>query len=958
MARKVLLETTYTFTPSTRTITFPKVILRERLVLITNVTTNQVIYNFSDPNLRATSYSTSTSTAGVENTTLVLNYNTSSMSSSDKLQITIDEYEEKFSPSELLTDPVGKFRVSTPQSLIDTDFEYGTQPTKWESISLLANRPSAFYDATAPLPVTDITGTGTRTVTVVAAGSPAVGTPVFIQESTNAVANGWYIVETVGAGNTNFTYTARANVTNGSMFDSTKTFAFSGTFYTGSAIPVSSSAGVAFSASGTTIFATTSQSHGLSIGDAIFIKDTSGATPTINGSWVVKTVPTANTFTFDVVSSTTGTITATGGSQNLYQRAYGNMAHRPYDGGVNFTAGTPYHGNQFIRQTRRYFRYQSGKGVQFSTGTILKPAFQLDQITSSGTTVTVNTKFPHNLGTTAVGVNPTVVVSGATQTAYNGTFSVASVPSDTSFTYTAGSVPSASPATGFPGLTVTPGNWWGSRIRIGMFDEMNGFFYEFDGQTLYAVRRTSTDQLTGTVAVTNGSPNVVGTNTRFADQLIPGDYIVIRGMAYMVLSVTSNTHMIISQEYRGATVSGNLIITKRTDSRAAQSTWNIDRCDGNGPSGFSLDLTKMQMFYIDYSWYGAGTIRFGFRNQRGDITYAHRIANANYRTEAYMRSGNLPARYECNNQPPYTNLTATLANAATTATVADTSLFPTSGYLSIAGVGTVAPVEYVSYTGKTATTFTGLTRALTTIAGPSGMTGMGGTSTAGGATFTYSATAPISVALHNSTFTPTLSHWGSSVIMDGRFDDDKSFVFTSGMPNPIGIASGATNALMSIRLAPSVDNGFTGVLGAREVVNRMQLTLRSMGILANGTFLVSLVLNGRVSSSTPAFATAGGSSLSQIAQHNAGTTVTGGETIFAFYSNNSGGANFNVTTADLEKVRDLANSILGGAATNNCPTTPNNLYPDGPDIVTITARNVGTASANIAARVSWTEAQA
>lgn len=48
-------------------------------------------------------------------------------------------------PSETLQDPVGKLRVSTPQALIDTDFEYSTQSTKWESLNLLSNRPSAFY---------------------------------------------------------------------------------------------------------------------------------------------------------------------------------------------------------------------------------------------------------------------------------------------------------------------------------------------------------------------------------------------------------------------------------------------------------------------------------------------------------------------------------------------------------------------------------------------------------------------------------------------------------------------------------------------------------------------------------------------------------------------------------------------------------------------------------------------
>jgi hypothetical protein len=33
-------------------------------------------------------------------------------------------------------------------------------------------------------------------------------------------------------------------------------------------------------------------------------------------------------------------------------------------------------------------------------------------------------------------------------------------------------------------------------------------------------------------------------------------------------------------------------------------------------------------------------------------------------------------------------------------------------------------------------------------------------------------------------------------------------------------------------------------------------------------------------------------------------------------------------------------------------------YPDGPDVVTIVAQNIGSATASCAARLSWTEAQA
>jgi hypothetical protein len=865
------------------------------------------------------------------------------MSSTDKLQIIVDEYDEKFSPSEIYMDPVGKMRVSTPQALIDTDFEYGTQPTKWETLTLLNNKPSTFYDPTTPYTVTNITGNGTRTVTVTSTANPGAGVPIFVQDSLDPIANGWQLTETSAAGN--FTYVARANVTNASIFDSSKTYVYGGSFFTGSPITVSSTAGAAFVNTGTAVTCTTTNAHGLTIGDGIFVRNTTATTNPPNGAFFVKTVPTSNTFTFDVDVAPTGTITATGGSQNLYARPYTTSVHRPFDGGVNFSAGSPYHGNQLIRQTRRYFRYQSGKGIQFSTGTNLKPPFQVDNITSSGTTVTVTTKFPHN-----VGVGCSVVVSGADQSAYNGTFAVATVPTDLTFTYTALSTPSASPATGFP-LSISPANWYGSKIRVGMFDEQNGFFFEFDGQTLYVVRRSSTDQLSGGVSVTNGSAVITGTNTKFATELKPGDYVTIRGMSYMVISITSNTQMIVSPEYRGSTISsGAVIVTKRSQQRVPQSQWNIDKCDGTGPSGFNVDLTKMQMLYMDYSWYGAGAIRYGFKNQRGEVIYAHRIPNANLRTEAYMRSGNLPSRYECNTIPPITYLTSTLSNVETgTMSVNDTSEFPTSGTLMVRAAGnTGATIEYINYTGKTATSFTGLTRAVTNLSGPGGLTGGGGTGTA--ATFTFSATAPISVEMHSPQHSANVGHWGSSVMMDGRYDDDKSFLFTAGMATALSVNAGATNALISVRLAPSVDSGLTGVLGARELINRMQLTLREVGVFTTGTFLISLILNGRVSAGT--YAAAGGSSLSQVCLHTTGTTITGGETIYSFFVNNG------VIVKELGLVRDLGNSVLGGGTVLTAPTTVNNIYPDGPDLVIVAANNVGVAATTINARLSWTEAQA
>ena len=967
MAKHVIAEP-YTFDPGTRTITINgRAIRRESLVLILNVTTNTVIYNFADSALTASSYTVSTAN-NVETTTIQLSYNTTSMLAGHKLSIIVDEVNETFIPAEQYMDPVSKMRVSTPQALIDTDFEYGTQPTKWETLALLSNRPSAFFDATSPiLPVTSMTptGGGSRIVTVVttytAVANPfTTTTPVFIQDSTNPDANGWVLPQTVtgSSGSYGFTYFASAGITpTTNIFDSTKTYIFVGTFFTGSAIPVSASAGASFSTGSTTITGTTTYNHGLTVGDAIFVVGTTAATSgPPNGTWQVLTTPTSNTFTFQVVTAPVGAITAAAGATaSLYVRSYGSSVHRPFDGGVNFSAGTPYHGNQLIRQTRRQFRYQSGKGMQFSTGSNLCPLFSVDTLTSSGTTATATFKFPHNLG-----VGATIVVSGATETGYNGTFTVVTVPTATTLTYTALSIPSASTASGWP-INIGPKNWYGSSVRVGMFDSQNGFFFEYDGQTLYACQRRSTDQLSGYIsAVTSGAPLCTGVGTKWSQQLTPGDTVVIRGMTYFIQSITSDTSMNIYPEYRGTTIASptQCIISKTVTTRTPQSSWNIDTMDGNGVSQYNVDITKMQMWYIDYSWYGAGAIRFGFKDQRGEVKYCHRIANANSKTEAYMRSGNLPARYESNTLAPFTNLNAALGSSDTTMTVASTTGFPSAGTLCVtASANTGGAIEYVNYTGKTGTTFTGLTRGVVNLTGPGGLTGMGGaaatTFSITGGTAQYPAgTVPTQVSLYSPQTAVTIGHWGSSVIMDGRYDDDKSFLFNYGMNAPVTYATlSQAYPVFSIRLAPSVDGGTTGLLGARELINRMQLTPSGVGVYTTTAGVrVEIRLNAKVSAGT--WTAVGGSSLAQYALHANTATASGGESIFTFIAPAGG-----VTSQDLSKVRDIGNSILGGGTTNTMTSTDLGKYPDGPDTLTMIVYPLA-ANAAVTARMSWTEAQA
>jgi hypothetical protein len=221
-------------------------------------------------------------------------------------------------------------------------------------------------------------------------------------------------------------------------------------------------------------------------------------------------------------------------------------------------------------------------------------------------------------------------------------------------------------------------------------------------------------------------------------------------------------------------------------------------------------------------------------------------------------------------------------------------------------------------------------------------------------TFTFSATSPIIVEEAYPNFAPTISHWGSSVIMDGRFDNDKNFIFTSGTTTALSVpAIGNNFALMSIRLAPSVDNGTVGAFGTRELINRMQLTLDSLGVYALGNYLITLVINGQVSAADN-WVNVGGSSLAQVCFHGAGRTITSGEIVGGFYVN-SPGATFGTSTYELGMIRELGNSVRGGGTT----TVNTQYFPDGPDMLTIMVQALtATAGSAVFGRLSWTEAQA
>jgi len=97
---------------------------------------------------------------------------------------------------------------------------------------------------------------------------------------------------------------------------------------------------------------------------------------------------------------------------------------------------------------------------------------------------------------------------------------------------------------------------------------------------------------------------------------------------------------------------GTINLVRRTytggsasDNTYPQSSWNIDKMDGSGASGITLDFTKTQIFIIDFEWLGVGRVRFGF-NVNGITYYVHELLNANNLATVYMSTPNLPLRYQ------------------------------------------------------------------------------------------------------------------------------------------------------------------------------------------------------------------------------------------------------------------------------------------------------------------------
>ena len=610
------------------------------------------------------------------------------------------------------------------------------------------------------------------------------------------------------------------------------------------------------------------------------------------------------------------------------------LQHLPLTGGI-MISGSLQPNCLFARQSKVYFPYQAGKGMYCSMAINFNPPLATESLSRQDGTATLTTANAHHLL-----VSCQIRVEGGGP-GWDGTFVINDVPDENTMRFSLDApLPDSSVAP--PHTVVTAQNWSQSAIRTGMFDDQNGFYMEYDGRGLVAVRRNSMMHVPGRCQVRRGSPAVGGTKTHFGTNVHPRDRVVIRGMSYLVVNVASDSLLYVQPPYRGPDADF-VQITKTHELRVPQSAFNVDRMDGSGPSGYNVDYNRTQMVVIEYSWYGVGAAQLGMKGKQGEFVPAHRFVHNNVMHESYMHSGSLPVRFEVatSDAPTYVpNLVHW-----------GVSVMLDSGYTQTPKVPLSVPSNVIVITGPDSADFHADTSSSSAPALAPGSMLAGYPVALDASNYDVvkrlAAGTPIKPVAPAGAATVTV---GSTVktkaggvmylkddVTGGGAGSSTDAQFTAG--NSAGKIPYVVN-LLSVRICPSVDNDRVGRTGEREVLNRMLIVLTEIQVTTTHDVDVDVVLSAGITPYT--FGRVGLTSQAEVCRHAPADAVGGGLVIYSFKAaggpvDAAGRRTFRTSTLAPENSLPMTNSALGG----------DGVYPDGPEVATLRVRTIDASEVSL-----------
>ncbi len=282
-------------------------------------------------------------------------------------------------PKEFI-DPVTKLRISAPENLIDTDFEYGLQPTKWETVELINNTPSFFSksgDTTIPNIVSISTNNGTREITVTTATEHglAVGIPINVTGTKSVTADGSYVINSIPNTFT-FTYLCKDEQVGNNSIEDLYSSIITGEFFQGSQIRIADSEGITTDAESiSTLTVKTDSTHGFGINTPFYFLNLNStisqefeASNTAAKSFDSSNSATAQTFdgsntlsTFNIdwsnsatVGGTTSTISTVNTTNDTITVSHGaeNFGNQPLGTPLYYNLTTPASSGYFLENPR------------------------------------------------------------------------------------------------------------------------------------------------------------------------------------------------------------------------------------------------------------------------------------------------------------------------------------------------------------------------------------------------------------------------------------------------------------------------------------------------------------------------------------------------------------------------------------------------------------------------------
>jgi hypothetical protein len=196
---------------------------------------------------------------------------------------------------------------------------------------------------------------------------------------------------------------------------------------------------------------------------------------------------------------------------------------------------------------------------------------------------------------------------------------------------------------------------------VGYFGTSFGILHSITGQREIRKLTVTTGEDTENVTVTLDGNSIVvpvsGGNdtTQTAYQLARANYSQVGnggwladavGDSVFYIAARSNSTSTGSYSVSGTNIVGSFTRTKagleQTNNFISQSSFNLDRLDGTGPSGMILDQTKGNVFEIGFQYLGFGNSSFNIEDpETGKFRGFHIVKNTNSRTTPVLKNPNV-----------------------------------------------------------------------------------------------------------------------------------------------------------------------------------------------------------------------------------------------------------------------------------------------------------------------------